>query len=455
MLRAIFAAAITTLLAMMSPGAANPVFTQDQVQAEAAKAKTPAEPRRMSRDEFLALIERLMKEGRLDEAMALVSRLPDNGVLAFDKRFITARIARLHGDYATAEKIYRQMLTADPNLHRVRLELAQSLFERGNFEAADYNFRLVLAAHISGEVRARILSYLAQIRRDKWWTGTFQFAIVPDTNINHGPSTSEVTIFGLPFQLSRDTTKKSGIGIEAGVSGDVRPRIGPNLRLALGGQLFAREYLSGGDFDDRSATLRVGPIYAHGRGEVGLFGLGTRRWYAHDPYSTSLGVRGFGDYDLTSRIQASGGVTFQDIDLDTGIRLDGQYYGIDASLAYVFDDRSIVRAFGGWAVDDRTDPGESYDFYRFGIGYSRELPLGLIAYIAPEIRLRNYHGQPGLFEEDRDDVMYRVEGRLTLRQLIIRDFAPFVSFAYEKNDSSIEFFGYDRLRGSIGITKRF
>jgi len=111
--------------------------------------------------------------------------------------------------------------------------------------------------------------------------------------------------------------------------------------------------------------------------------------------------------------------------------------------------------FGGWAVNDRNDPGESYDFYRFGIGYSRELPLGLIGYIAPEVRFRNYRGKPGLFEEDRDDIMYRVESRLFLRQLIIRDFAPFVSVAYEKNDSSIEFFGYDRLQGSIGFTKRF
>jgi tetratricopeptide (TPR) repeat protein len=450
MLRAVFAAALAALLATMSPGAAAPASAQDQVQAE-----TPVEPRRISRAEFLAQVERLINAGRLDEAMALIARLPDEGVLGFDKAFIRARIARLRGDHVTAEKIYRQMLVADPNLHRVRLELAQSLFERGNFEAADYNFRLVLAADISEPVRARIRSYLAQMRRDKWWSGSFTFAIVPDSNINTGPSTRKVTIFGLPFELSDDSKKKSGIGIETSAGGDVRPRIGPNLRLALGGRLHAREYFSGGDFDDRSATLRVGPIYAHSRGEVGVSGLGTRRWFAHEPYSTTFGVRAFGDYDLTSRIRAAGGVNFLNIDLDEGTRLDGQYYGIDARLSYTFDERSIGRVFGGWAVNDRTDSGESYDFYRFGIGYSRELPLGLIAYVAPEIRFRNYHGQPSLFEEDRDDIMYRVESRLILRQLIIRDFAPFVTLAYEANNSSIDFFGYDRLRGSIGFTKRF
>jgi hypothetical protein len=103
-----------------------------------------------------------------------------------------------------------------------------------------------------------------------------------------------------------------------------------------------------------------------------------------------------------------------DADLDNGTRLDGQYYGIGARPSYTFDDRSIGSVFGGWAVNDRTDPGVSYDFHRLGTGYSRELPIGLIAYVAPEVRLR--------------------------------DFAPFVSFTYENNDSSIEFFDYDRLR---------
>jgi|GEM_PF-682374 len=458
MLRAISAAALAAFLATMPPGATAAASAQNQAQAaetETAESETPVKPRRISRAGFLAKIERLIKAGRLDQAMALIDRLPDEGVYAFDKRFVAARIARLRGDHATAEKIYRRMLVADPNLHRVRLELAQSLFERGNFQAADYNFRLVLAAGISPQVRRTIQSYLARIRRDKWWTGSFQFAIVPDTNINTGPSSRNVTIFGLPFRLSEDTRKKSGIGIEVSASGDVRPRIGPNLRFALGGRLFAREYFSSRDLDDRSATLRAGPIYAHGRGEVGVFGLATRRWYANEPYSITLGGRAFGDYDLTSRVRVAGGVTYLDIDLDNGTRLDGKYYGIDARLSYTFDDRSVGRVFGGWAVNDRTDPGESYDYYRFGIGYSRELPLGLIAYVAPEIRFRNYHGQPSLFQEDRDDIMYRVESRLILRQLIIRDFAPFVTLAYEVNDSSIDFFEYNRLRGSIGFTKRF
>jgi tetratricopeptide (TPR) repeat protein len=453
MLRTFFAATLSALLTTMLPSAASLAFAQDQAQAP--ETETPAEPRQMSRAEFLAMVERLIEEGRLDEAMALIAHLPEKGVLAFDKRFIAAKIARLRGDHRTAEKIYRQMLAADPNLYRVRLELAQTLFERGNIEAADYHFRLVLAANISNVVRERIRTYLAQMRRDKWWTGSFQFAIVPDTNINTGPSTRNVTLFGLPFQLSEDSTKKSGVGVEASVNGDIRPRIGKNLRLALGGRLYSKEYFSGNDFDDRSVPLRAGPVYAHNRGEVGVFGIALRRWYANDPYSTTFGARAFGDYDVTSRLHALGGVTFLTADVKNGRRLDGKFYGIDARLSYTFDDRSVVRLFGGLAVDDRTDPGESYDYYRLGVGYSRELPLGLIGYVAPEIRFRDYHGKPGLFDETRNDVMYRFESRLILKQRIIRDFAPFVSLAYEKNNSSIDFFGYDRLRGSIGFTKRF
>jgi tetratricopeptide (TPR) repeat protein len=132
-----------------------------QTSIERAIAEGKAEMRKLSRQEFLALIERLIRAGRLDEALKLVAELPDTGQWAFDKRFIVARIAGAKGDFRSAEKIYREMLSADPNLHRVRLELASSLFQRGNFQPAEYHFRLVLAANVPDATKQAIQWHLA------------------------------------------------------------------------------------------------------------------------------------------------------------------------------------------------------------------------------------------------------------------------------------------------------
>ncbi len=412
------------------------------------------EARKLSRQEFLALVERRIKAGRLDEALQLVAKLPDTGTWAFDKRFIVARIARMKGDFRTAEKVYRQMLSADPNLHRVRLELARSLFERGNFEAAEYNFRLVLAADVPDSTKRAIQWHLAQMRRNKWWTGTFAFSIVPDSNINTGPSTREVTILGLPFQLNRDSTEQSGVGIEAVLDGDVRPRIAENTRLAVGGRLYVLEYLGKG-FDDYNATLRAGPIRTHERGEVGFFGLAGHRWFDSDPYSTSYGARAFGDYDLNTRWNVSGGLTFLDIDVEESDRLDGQFYGANGRLFHTFDDRSTGQVFAQVSRADRNDPVEAYNLFRLGVGYSRELPLGLIGYVSPEVRFRNHDAESAIFHKTREDVLYRAEGRLIFRRLVVEDFAPYISLAYEKNTSTIDINDYSRWRGAFGVTKRF
>jgi len=420
-----------------------------------ASADAGAETRtEMTRREFLALIERLIRAGQLDEALKLVAKLPDEGTWAFDKRFIVARIASARGDHESAEKIYRQMLSADPNLHRVRLELARSLFERGNFQAAEYHFRLVLAADIPDSTKQAIQWHLAQMRRDKWWTGTFQFAITPDSNINTGPSSRDVTILGLPFQLSREATETSAVGVEAILDGDVRPRIAENTRFAVGGRVAVLEYLGEG-YDDYTGTLRAGPIFSHERGEAAVQALAGYRWFDGDPYSVSFGATAFGDYDLTDRWNAAGGVTFLDIDVDEDDRLDGQYYGLNGRVAYTFDDRSIGQVFGQVSRDDRSDPSEAYNLFRLGVGYSRELPFGLIGYVAPEIRYRVHDDEAPLFGKTREDMFYRAEGRLIFSRLVFEDFAPFISIAYERNVSNIDLNDYSRWQSAFGVTRRF
>ena len=94
---------IIVVFSIVTFGSITPSFAQTPTQP------TTEEMRKvLSRKEFLALVEKLISAGRLDEAEALNERLPDKGPLAFDKAFIAARIERLRGDHATAEKIYRQ-----------------------------------------------------------------------------------------------------------------------------------------------------------------------------------------------------------------------------------------------------------------------------------------------------------------------------------------------------------
>ena len=83
---------------------------------------------------------------------------------------------------AEAIKILRHMLSINPQLHRVRLELARILFNINEYDAAKTHFEYVLAADIPDEVRNNIQAFLSRIRVNVnpsfWWT----IEIVEDTN---------------------------------------------------------------------------------------------------------------------------------------------------------------------------------------------------------------------------------------------------------------------------------
>jgi tetratricopeptide (TPR) repeat protein len=408
----------------------------------------------LSRTEFLRLVEVLISNGQLDEAKRLVDGLPDDGPLATDKLFLSAKIAEAEDDYKRAEKLYRLILRDNPSLHRVRLDLAHSLFARGNFDAADYHFRLVLAADIPNEVRRNIRPFLDRIRRERWWEASFSFAVVPDSNINTGPNVKAVNILGQPFQLSDDATETSGVGFESIFDGEVRPRISDNTRIVLGANVFSLDYLNE-DFDDRSVTMRLGPIVSFPHGEVAVLGQGFKRWFAGDSYSHGFGPSVRANYDARYNLLLSGWASYFDIDNEINNGLDGSAFSLGGAATYTLSDRSFLRLFGGWASENRDDDAASSDLYRIGVGMSRELFWGLAGYIAPEFQHRPYGGRDALFGERRSDDLYRIEGRLIFGREVLPDLTPFISVSYEKNNSNIGFYSYQRIRGSLGFTKRF
>jgi hypothetical protein len=328
------------------------------------------------------------------------------------------------------------------------------LFNRRNFEASDYHFRLVLAAEIPEVVRRNIQLFLGRIRKDRWWDASFTIALVPDSNINSGPSTKTVDIFGLPFQLSENAGENSGVGLQTTLDAEARPRIAENAKLAVGGGVSSLDY-PGRAFDDRSVSLRSGPVFSAPQGELAIYGQAFKRWFAGEDYSRGYGALVRANYDARRNLLLNGWASYLTIDNIRSEALDGAVYTLGGAATYTMNDRSFLKFFAGWSRDRRKDPSSSNTLYRFGTGVSRELPWGLVGYIAPEFRYRPYDAPSFLFDETRTDRTYRVEGRLLFAREVLPDLAPFVSIAYEYNDSNIGFYSYRKLSGSLGVTKSF
>ena len=73
--------------------------------------------------------------------------------------------------------------------------------------------RALAAPDLPQAVIDNVHAYLEAIRQRKRYTGTLEFGVAPDTNLNAAPAANQVTLFGLPFTLTQASRPHSGVGL--------------------------------------------------------------------------------------------------------------------------------------------------------------------------------------------------------------------------------------------------
>ena len=160
----------------------------------------------------------LMKQGRLAEAATILDARLARAPRDVQARFLKGMIALAGNDHREAIRAFRAILIDQPGAARVRLELARAFFLAKDYRNSFTHFQFALASNPPEVVKSHIRQYLGAIREAKSLSYTASFAVAPDTNLNAGSSAREVSLFGLPFDLSEDARRRSGVGvaIEAG-----------------------------------------------------------------------------------------------------------------------------------------------------------------------------------------------------------------------------------------------
>jgi outer membrane protein len=158
----------------------------------------------LSPTDVIAVAKRLILARQTDPARRLLEDIADTAPDKVEVQFLLASIAVMEKRFDDAIDRYRDILTDQPGLTRVRLELARTLFLNREDEAAEHHFRLVLATEDGSAVATNIRKFLDQIWQRRTFRYTFALAVAPDSNINVAPADERVDLFGLPFTLDDD-----------------------------------------------------------------------------------------------------------------------------------------------------------------------------------------------------------------------------------------------------------
>jgi outer membrane protein len=408
-------------------------------------------PQQITETEAAAL---LVQAGQLNAAARVLAHVLERDPDDYQAIFLQGLIAVAEQRYADAVENFRRILAGEPNRDRVRLELARAFFLDGDYENAERNFRFARAGDLPPEVMTNIDQYLSAILRLKHWSYNVGLSLAQDTNVNGATSVHQVDLYGLPFTLSDNARKKSGVGVAVDVGGEWSPLLSDSMKGKLGAQVHRLEY-SGSAYDDMTIAGYVGPEFLSRRWQIDTLVTASRRWYGNAPYNYTVGGRTALAYELYPRVLLSTALDLQSVSYRHVTEQNGKLLSGTFAAAYVVSPSSSIRFSTGLGMQTARIDAFASTLHWIALDYYQDLPRGFSANLEPAFGWTRYHAALPAFGVTRSDKTWAIRLDLLNRRIEYGGFAPRLSFIYAKQSSTVPLYRYSRLQVQIGLTREF
>ncbi|MBO9581764.1 MAG: DUF560 domain-containing protein [Sphingobium sp.] len=432
-----------------------PLILPGLLLAVSAHAQQPAAPEPQPvRIEPVRAAEQLLASGRIDEARMQLLALEAERPADLQVQFLLGLIAVQEKRYDDAIKRFHRILVTEPDNVRVRLELGRAYFLAGNYGDAERQFRFARAGNLPPMALANIDRFLLQIRQLKRFSRSISIAVAPDSNLNAGPSTDAITLYGLPFELSGDARRNSGVGLALGASMAWTAPVAPGTKIRAGLELQRSQY-GKTEFDDMTLSAYAGVSRTFTRWDLSLLPLIQRRWYGDRTYMNAWGGMVSANWYPATRTAISANVTLLRRDYPRSGYQDGFGYDLGLGWRYTPTTSSLVGLNAGYGHQDAQDKPYAWHSKRVGAFYAREFKGGLTASIAPSFTMIDYEKALDAFGVRREDRQSTAQLTLLYRKIDIHGFTPRLSYTFTHNASNLPLYRFDRSRFELGITSAF
>lgn len=380
----------------------------------------------------------------------------------------------------SAIEAFNNVLSANPKLHRARLELALAYYRSYQYEAAERFAQEVLDDPTTPDnVRVTVLAFLAQVRNDAekatkkhQWRPRVSVGYMYDSNANVGPSSELIEVSGSEFQLVPGSTKASDHAslLGAGVSHTYRLSkqldIGERIASVLwqsDASLYHRDYKDDHSLNISVATLSTGPSFVvprHWRAGVQLIAdyieLGS------DELATFTSMRPlvtwqFSDTELTLDATYTDRAYKEAVDSGR----EGDYIRAGVSLGQYYKQRKVAAQAGISFLNFGADDGQyGYDGYEAFVGASVRAWQRGDAYVRTTYRDVQFDADTiigGLPAGARDENELRLLTGVshTFQEGVLGNWALGMDVEYTRNDSNVSIYEYERTQISVNLSRGF
>ncbi|MDA8125093.1 MAG: tetratricopeptide repeat protein [Deltaproteobacteria bacterium] len=361
------------------------------------------------------------------------------------------------GETKLAIEKFQRMLTIDPQLHRVRLELAAAHFQLKQYEEARREAELVKQARPPEAVVQnidRLLAAIEESTKTLFWNVRFSQGLQWDSNVSSGPDQKVLSVTGGTLTLDDSATKISDWASIENFSGNVLYDFGEKKGFLWNttADVYNQFYFRNGKYNYLLGDFSTG-LWWVGPNDIVKLPLGiSKQELGSDPLSTIYHFRPSWEHYFTSSfslkaLYSNSKERFMELTNQDQNNVTNRYE-LTPNF-YFLDRRHIVSLSLGKEYVAAEARRFSYTAPYGAISYYTRFSTKTDLFFRYQFGMRDYKAAPILYNEERVDRRHSFSAVVS-QELLNHLFAS-LSYNYIENLSNLELFTFRKQTYTLSM----
>lgn len=379
-----------------------------------------------------------------------------------------AVVAVTERDFSTAIRLYRGLISENPQLFTVRLQLAIALFGDKQYVAAQEQFEKLVASSPTEQFTRLIASYQELLKRQNYWEINGGFTYLNEDNINNAPKLGTRSGFWKSTEQPENAQ-----GINYFFLASKKWALSRGFFTAFSLENHGKYYWDNKKYNEIQIRSGLGIGYQNHQYEISLTPFVEQSWYAGGPrgsiqgtlhrHSITLGSRVNSEIQLSPHWKINSIFEYAKLNYIQRKNLNGQSQYATMLLHYLPSGKQYW--FGGIDLYRKTAQQKAAQYIRYSLklGWGQEWPKGISSRLSVYYARRNYAAPlaspdaflPKFYKEKQKNREYGISATIWHRGIHFWGITPKITWSYQRIKSNNLFDNYDRHQVFLNFNKTF
>lgn len=338
-----------------------------------------------------------------------------------DSYFEYAKLMQSQGKLKEAAGAYEYMLKQNPNLDRIKLDLALIYLTDKRYQEAKTLFTEVLEKNPPEQVKTNIAQMLAKIEQDTkihTYGGSVTLGFNHDSNANSAAGAGEIVFNDTPIQLPTDSKRQSDGHMFVAISGNhsyrmTKPEEDYQANWDSSLTIYRTEQAQLDNLDLKLISLKMGPTIKLPalKTEFNISGVMSNVELDRESYLKTNSLDMTGKYFLTERLFLDGQLIFEhkkhhnSKKAATNTDRNGDATQLKLAATYILTPEDIINGSVVLRREKTRRRYQDYDQANLQASYTRVLPYDMFGNVIAGYKVSNYDAADPLVSANvRDDI---------------------------------------------------